>query len=166
MKVEGDNVVFKNGFAIPKEKYSAIKDEFRELLKGQASKDEELQKVFKEVLVSAGQVILPSSVKPFESKERESVTGIEPGEAFMDSAKREVTALNKRLPPGEGGGVIVTSDHLEIKNTMNGTVLVMPDQVLDMGSLCKTAMRSGAEPLADSALSATFIALVERKCDA
>jgi hypothetical protein len=166
MKIEGNDVVFNNNFRIPKEFYSDIKDEFRGLLKDQADKDSELQKVFMDVLVAAGKVILPSSIKPFESKERPSESSVPPGEGFLDSAKREVTALNKRLSPGDGGGVIITSDHLEIKNTINGTVLVATDSVIDMGSLCKTAMRSGSEPLGDSVLSATFIALVERKCDA
>jgi hypothetical protein len=166
MKVEGDDIVFDNGFRIPKASYNGVKDEFRNLLKDQAGKDLELQKVFTDELVRAGKVVLPGSIKPFESKERASVSAVVEGESFLDSAKREVTALNKSLEPGDGGGVIITSDHVEIKNTINGTVLVQPDSILDMGSLCKSAMRSGAEPLADSALSLTLIALVERKVDA
>lgn len=137
---------FPNGHEIPQAAYAEVKAEFAAILGA------ELLPGLKKKLLDSGEVVDPASLTPFEAQERPSLTQTPDGVTYLDHMKAEVDRANAKYPAGKGGGVVLSSEHIELQNTANGAVFVFPDKVVDMASALKTALRTN-EPLADKTIS-------------
>jgi hypothetical protein len=166
-KVKDDNgdvfVETSNGHRIPKDLYLQVKEEFKQVLIDQDfTSSKEVVSAVKKKLLDSGEVVDPSSISPYEGTEKSSLTVIEGGKDFIEHMKAEVSAANEKYEVGQGGGVFLSSDHVEFQNTANGAVFVFPDKVVDMASGLKTALRT-AEPLENKVVSMSMVILANIK---
>ena len=161
------HAVLPTGHKYTKDEYLVLKDAFKDLLAEQGFVDlnspETLNKA-KTKLIDEGKVVDVGSIPVVETTPQGSLTALPDGTDFVEHAKREVDAANEKYGPSEGGGFLISSQHVEFQNTINGSVFVFSDKVIDMTTAMKMALRTN-QPLHNKVVSMTMAMIVKVKED-
>lgn len=145
---EGNFVEFPGGFRVPEAHWSTVKQELKSFL---------VEK--KELFAKPPE---PPPIAVPQEQDAPCLTQLAGGLNFNNHADQEVEAWNKRLAPGKGGGVRISTDHAEIQSTIAGNVLVRSSSLVDFSTLLASAVRS-SEPLDGKVVKLNAIILVEVK---
>jgi len=159
--------VLPTGDKYKKEEWPQVKEAFITLLKEQGFVDLNdkpgLLKA-KEKLINEGSVIDVGKIPVVETTPLSSLTTLPEGTDFVEHAKSEVDRANDEYKPGEGGGFLISSQHVEFQNTVNGSVFVFSDKVVDMATAMKMALRTN-KPLTNKVVQMTMAMVVKLKQD-
>jgi hypothetical protein len=158
------HAVMPNGHAFKKDDYLLIKEAFKKVImeSDDILKDKAFQTVIKDKLIAEGIVVDPAKLPSVERSPRSSMTVLENGTDYKTHMEQEVKAAIDKFPPSRGGGVFLSSEHVELQATINGSVFIFPDKVIDMVSALKMALRTN-KPLTNKMMSMSMALIVEIK---